>query len=290
MRLIVRAPATAANLGPGFDALALALDLANEVILDTEEDPAVVVEGEGKGELPEDASNMVFRAMAFLAREAGGSLPPLALRCVNRIPLARGLGSSAAAVVSGLMLADRMLGAELSPDRLLEVAVDIEGHPDNVAACLRGGLVIAYLSQNGWRAERLEPHADLRPIVLVPEEERMATDDARRVLPIEVPLRDAAFNVGRAALAIVALTQRPERLVVALEDRLHQPRRLPLVPGARAMYQHLREAGVPVCLSGSGPTLLAFVGPGLPTVPNPGPGWRTLRPGVALEGASIRAE
>jgi len=288
VRLTVRAPATAANLGPGFDALALGLGLWNEVVLETQEPPAVVVEGEGAGELPEDASNMVFRAMAYLAREAGGSLPPFALRCVNRIPLARGLGSSAAAVVSGLMLADRMLGADLSPDRLLEVAVDIEGHPDNVAACLRGGLVIAYLSRAGWRAERLEPNDGLRPIVLVPEGERMATDDARRVLPVDVPLRDAAFNLGRAALAVVALTERPNLLGEALEDRLHQPRRLPLVPGARALYQHLREAGVPVCLSGSGPTLLAFVGPGLPTVPDPGPGWRTLRPSFALEGASIR--
>ena len=290
MLVTVRAPATAANLGPGFDALGLALGLHNEVTVDTRAEPAVVVEGEGAGELPEDATNMVFRAMAFLAREAGGSLPPFALRCLNRIPLARGLGSSSAAVVSGLLLADRLLGSELPPDRLLEVAVDIEGHPDNVAACLRGGLVIAYLSRAGWRAERLEPNDALRPIVLVPEEERMATGDARRVLPVEVPLRDAAFNLGRAALATVALTQRPALLGEALEDRLHQPRRLPLVPGARAIYQHLREAGVPVCLSGSGPTLLAFVGPGLPTVPDPGPGWRTLRPGFALEGAAIRAE
>src|SRR5688500_19738372 len=119
MLLTVRAPATAANLGPGFDALALALGLHNEVILDTRADPAVIVEGEGKGELPEDATNMVFRSMAYLAREVGGSLKPFALRCVNRIPLARGLGSSAAAVVSGLLLADRMRGSQLHPDRLL---------------------------------------------------------------------------------------------------------------------------------------------------------------------------
>ncbi|MGH2696046.1 MAG: homoserine kinase, partial [Actinomycetota bacterium] len=168
MPLVVGAPATVANLGPGFDSLALAVDLRNEVEADTDAAPAVTVEGEGAGELPEDASNLVFRAMAWLAREAGGSLPPFALRCRNRIPLERGLGSSAAAVVSGLVLADRLLGTALDPDRLLEVAVDIEGHPDNVAACLRGGAVVAYLSRSGWRAERVTPHPDLRLAVLIP--------------------------------------------------------------------------------------------------------------------------
>src|ERR671925_537417 len=232
--MLVRAPATVANLGPGFDALALALDLWNEVEADTEARPEVRVEGEGAGELPEDASNLVFRAMVWLAREVGGTLPPFALRCRNRIPLERGLGSSAAAVVSGIVLADRLLGAGLGPDRLLEVAVDIEGHPDNVAACLRGGAVVAYLSRSGWRAEPLTAHPDLRLAVLIPEHERLPTEDARRVLPREVPLADAAFNAGRAALAVLALTERPDLLAEAVEDRLHQGRRLPLVPGGRS--------------------------------------------------------
>src|SRR5919108_263729 len=160
--MLVRAPATVANLGPGFDALALALDLWNEVEADTEARPEVRVEGEGAGELPEDASNLVFRAMVWLAREVGGTLPPFALRCRNRIPLERGLGSSAAAVVSGI------------------------------------------------------------------------------------------------ALAVLALTQRPELLPEAVEDRLHQSRRLPLVPGARALFEELRAAGLPVCVAGAGPSLVAF--------------------------------
>lgn len=285
MRLRTRTPATVANLGPGFDALALAVDVENEVEVDTEERPAVVVEGEGAGELPEDASNVVFRSMAYLAREAGGSLPPFRLRCRNAIPLERGLGSSAAATVAGLLLANELIGSSLGLSALLEVAVDIEGHPDNVAACIFGGLVIAYLSEAGWRAERLEPHASLRPVLLLPEEERVPTADARRILPREVPLSDAAHNVGRAALAVVALTVRPELLPEALEDRLHQARRLGLAPASRALYQDLRDAGVAVCVAGAGPSLLAFE-TGTSEVPELGPGWRILRPGVA-GGASV---
>jgi homoserine kinase len=292
MALVVRVPATAANLGPGFDALAMALDLWNEVSVDLEARPAVEVAGEGAGELPEDASNLVFRSMTYLAREAGGSLPSMALRCTNRIPLERGLGSSAAAVVAGLVAADRLLGTGLHEDRLLEVAVDIEGHPDNVAACLRGGLVLAYLSPSGWRAERLEPHPALRPVLLVPEHERLVTAEARRVLPREVPLADAAFNAGRAALAVVALTERPELLPAALEDRLHQPRRLPLVPAARAVFEELRREGIPVCVAGAGPSLLAFETDRrpLPDVGDLGPSWRILRLQVASLGADVRHE
>jgi len=289
MRLVARAPATVANLGPGFDALALAVDLWSEVEVDTDAAPAVEVRGEGAGEIPEDASNLVFRAMAWLTREAGGSLPPFALRCANRIPLERGLGSSAAAVVSGLLLADRLLGAGLDRDRILEVAVDVEGHPDNVAACLGGGAVVAYLSRAGWRAERLEPHPSLRLVALVPEHERLPTADARRALPREVPLVDAAFNAGRAALVVLALTERPELLPEALEDRLHQQRRLPLVPAARALFEDLRAAGVPVCVAGAGPSLLAFESEDW-RVPELGPGWRVLRLQAAAEGADVLEE
>jgi homoserine kinase len=289
MRFTVRVPATAANLGPGFDTLALALDLWNEVEVDLDGSPAVEVSGQGAGELPEDASNLVIRSMTHIAREAGGALPPLALRCTNRIPLERGLGSSAAAVVGGLVAADRLLGLGLEPDRLLEVAVDVEGHADNVAACLRGGLVIAYLSSEGWRAERLDPHDDLRPVLVIPEHDRLATADARRVLPRDVPLPDAAFNAGRAALVVVALTRNLDVLPAALEDRLHQRRRLPLTPGSRAVFEDLRTAGVPVCVAGAGPSLLAFE-TGDIQVPELGPSWRTLRLQVARNGADVHQE
>jgi homoserine kinase len=284
VRLSVRAPATVANLGPGFDCLALALDVANRFTVDTGAPPGVRVEGEGADELPHDPTNVVVRTMTFLAREMGGSLPTFGLLAQNDIPLQRGLGSSASAVVGGLLLADRLVGAGLSPERLLEMAVDLEGHPDNVAACLRGGLVLAHLSSKGWRAERLAVHDDLRPAVLVPLDERLSTEEARRVLPREVPLADAAFNLSRSALAVVALTGRPELLPEALEDRLHQPRRLPLVPASRALFEELRQADVPVCVCGSGPSLLAFETEGR-RVWDLGPGWRVLRPAIDTEGA-----
>ena len=286
MRLVARAPATVANLGPGFDSLALALDLHNEVTLDTEAEPAITVVGEGAGEIPEDGSNLIFRTMTFMSKEAGRPLPPFSLGSENGIPLERGLGSSAAAVVSGLLLADRLLDTKLGPDRLLELAADLDGHADNAAACLRGGLVLAYLSAEGWRAERLEPHPSLEPVLLVPEHERLATSDARRVLPREVPLGDAVFNVGRAALAVLALTARPDLLRSALEDRLHQPRRLPLVPASRALFEDLRQAGVPACVAGAGPSLLAFETREA-RVPELGPGWRVLRLQVGSVGADV---
>ncbi|MGH2711123.1 MAG: homoserine kinase [Actinomycetota bacterium] len=289
MILTARIPATVANLGPGFDALAMAVELFNEVRLDTGAEPAVVVKGEGAGELPEDATNLIFKTMSFVSHETGGALPPFRLECGNAIPLERGLGSSAAAVVAGVLLADRLLDTKLDPDRLLEIAVDLEGHPDNVAACLRGGLVIAYLSREGWRAERLGPHPSLRPVVLVPKDERIPTSDARRVLPREVPLQDAAFNAGRSALAVLALTERPELLPDALEDRLHQGRRLPLAPATRAMFEELRSKEVAVCVAGAGPSLLAFETDER-RVPDLGPGWDVLRLQPSASGADVVLE
>jgi len=284
MRSTVRVPATVANLGPGFDCLAVALDLANEFTVDTEAEPGVEVLGEGAGELPSDGTNVVFRTVTYVARELGGSLPPFRLTCRNAIPLQRGLGSSASAVVGGVMLAESLLGADVGPHRRLEMAVDLEGHPDNVAACMFGGLVVAYRSTDGWRAETLGPSPELQPAVVVPEAERLPTDEARRVLPREVPLLDAAFNLGRVALVVLALTARPDLLPEALQDRLHQGYRLPLVPATRALFQDLRESGLAVCLAGSGPSLLVFeqVGRRLWDL---GPGWRVLRPGFDARGA-----
>jgi homoserine kinase len=285
MRLRCRTPATVANLGPGFDSMALGVDLWNETSLDTGAEPAIVVRGEGSGEVPEDASNLIFRSMTYLSREVGRPLRSFRLESENGIPLERGLGSSATAVVAGLLLADRLLDTGLGPDRLLEVAIDLEGHPDNVAACLRGGVVIAYLSRDGWRAERFEPDRSLRPVLLIPENERLPTTDARRVLPRDVPLADAAFNAGRSALAVRALTERPDLLGTALEDRLHQARRLPLVPSARAVFEDLRHRGVPVCVAGAGPSLLAFRTDA--ALPDLGPGWRVLEVEVVAEGARV---
>jgi homoserine kinase len=288
MRITVRAPATVANLGPGFDCFGLALEVFSEFVIDTALEPGVEVDGEDAGELPADGSNLVFRTITFLGREAGGAPPPFRLSCRNGIPLERGLGSSAAAVVAGVLLGDRLLGLDLGPDRLLEFAVDVEGHADNVAACLRGGLTLAYLSQAGWRAERLAPSPELRPVLLIPRAERMSTKDARRVIPERVPFPDAVFNASRSALALLALTARPALLGVALDDRLHQPYRLPHLPAARSLFEDLRQAGIPVCVAGSGPTLLAFEDEER-RLWELGPMWRVLRPAVASGGATVAA-
>jgi len=287
MRLRVEAPATVANLGPGFDCLGLAVDLVNEVELETDVEPSVTVAGEGAGELAEDATNLIVRSMAYLAQQAGGRLPAFALRCVNRIPLARGLGSSATAVVAGLLLADRLLGAGLGPDRLLEIATDLEGHADNVAPALGGGVVLAHLTQDGWRAEPVPVSSDLQPVLLIPERERISTEDARRVLPREVPRQAATFNAARTALLVLALGGRVELLAEALQDRLHQAARLRLAPGAQRVFTDLQSSGIAVCVAGSGPTLLAFDDDARP-VPDPGPSWRVVRTRIREHGAQVR--
>ena len=282
MRLRATVPATAANLGPGFDCFGLALDLCNEVTIDTDAEPAVAWDGEGAGELPVDGSDLVARAMALAARASGGSLPPMARRGLNRIPLERGLGSSAAACVAGIVLADRLLGLRLSPDEALDLAVEIEGHPDNAAAAIAGGLTIAF----GDGTLHLTPSADLRPAILIPLDVRLATSEARDALPNEVPFADAVFNASHAAAAVVALTSEPRLLTQVLRDKLHQEARLRLVPEVDRLFQEVRSSGVPVCVSGAGPALLAFESAGA-EVPDPGPGWRVLRPGVRSTGADV---
>jgi homoserine kinase len=284
--LRVRAPATVANLGPGFDSFALALDLHNEFVLDTGAEPGVEVEGEGAAELGGPRPNLVVKTIRRVANDLGAALPPFRLRCRNLIPLARGLGSSATAVAAGVLLADRLLGAGMDGRSVLSAVAEVEGHADNAAACLRGGLVVVFRQGTGWEVERLDPSPSLRPVVLVPERERVGTRAARKALPEKVALADAAFNAGRAALAVVAMTRDPSLLPVALQDRLHQAARLSLAPGASAMFERLAALGFAVCVAGSGPSLLAFDRED-ERVPDPGEGWRALRPAVARDGATL---
>jgi homoserine kinase len=286
MRLRAGVPASIANLGSGFDCAALALELRNEFILDTGAEPLVRVEGEGAGELPEGPANLVAKAVAAVAVEAGTAIPPFALTCVNRVPLQRGLGSSAAAVVGGLLLGDRLLGSKLADDQLLGLAASFEGHADNVAACLLGGLALVYGTSSGWRAERLDPGPSIHPVVLIPEAERLSTDAARRAIPPSVPFPDAAFNLSRSALLSLAFTARTDLLPAALEDRLHQDYRLPLMPKSRSLLDRLHAEGIAACVAGAGPALLALeteVG----SVPDPGPGWRAWRAEIARSGATV---
>jgi homoserine kinase len=261
MAVHVRVPATSANLGPGFDALGLALALYNEVTAQESNSVTVAVQGEGAGRLPTNAHNVVARGVQLAYEAAGRPFKGCALTCVNRIPAARGLGSSAAAWVGGLVAGNALLGDSLSRTALLTLAARVEGHPDNVAAALLGGLTVSCGRADGRvTAVSLPVPATVRWVVLVPSV-TSATAEARAVLPELVPRRDAVFNVQRVSLLLAALqTGRLDLFDAALDDRLHQPYRLRLFPWMPAVADAARRAGALGCvLSGAGPSLLAAV-------------------------------
>ncbi|MEW2375284.1 homoserine kinase [Micromonospora sp. NPDC047812] len=270
----VRVPATSANLGPGFDALGLALALHDDVAAEvTAGGVTVTVAGQGAGELPADDRHLVVRAMRAAFDGLGGQPPGLAVECVNRIPQARGLGSSSAAIVAGVLLARALVTdgeARLDDDGVLRLAAEIEGHPDNVAPCLLGGFTLAWTEPSGARAVSLPVAGGVRPTVFVPAE-RGLTATARAALPATVPHGDAALNAGRAALLVHALTADPGLLLPATVDRLHQDYRADGMPGSAALVKVLREAGVAAVISGAGPTVLALTAP--PEGFDPGTGW-----------------
>jgi homoserine kinase len=262
----VRVPATSANLGPGFDALGLALTLYDEVearIL--EAGLSIEIDGEGADLAGSGEEHLVVRAMRVAFAVTGGQPPGIALRCVNRIPHGRGLGSSAAAVVAGILAARALSGSGLDrlPDAaLLALASDIEGHPDNVAACLAGGLVIAWMGPDGPRMVRLEPLPSVTPVLCIAPAP-VRTDVARGLLPEMIPHRDAAANAGRSALLVAALTQSgtgPDVLLDATRDWLHQDYRASAMSQTHALVRSLRAAGLPAVVSGAGPSVLAFLG------------------------------
>ncbi|MGH7312317.1 MAG: homoserine kinase, partial [Candidatus Rokuibacteriota bacterium] len=229
-RVRVRVPASTANLGPGFDALGLALALYNEVTAREADATSVTVEGEGVGKVPTGEQNVVVRGVRAAYETAGRRFPGCAVSCLNRIPLARGLGSSAAAWVGGLAAGNALLGSPLDRSAVLTLAARAEGHPDNVAAALYGGLTVSCSGPDGTTAVSLPVPGHLRWVILVPEI-TSATAEARAVLPPTVPRPDAVFNVQRVALLLASLqVDRPENLALALEDRLHEPYRLSLFP------------------------------------------------------------
>lgn len=264
----VRVPATSANLGPGFDALGLALGLHDEVeVTVTASGLDIEVSGEGAADVADAGEkHLVVRAMrAAFDDLAAGQPPGLALRCVNRIPHGRGLGSSAAAIVAGVLAARALAGAPLDPAVALPMASQLEGHPDNVAPCLFGGLTIAWLTRGTVapeasvaRAVRLEPAPDIQPVVLIAPEP-VSTEVARGLLPASVPHAHAARNAGRAALLIAALTVTPEALLDATADELHQDYRGPAMPATHDLVSRLRAAGFPAVVSGAGPSVLVFL-------------------------------
>ena len=260
MRVHVRVPATSANLGPGFDTLGLALALHNEVTAEDGQGVTVRIEGDGANRLPRDADNVVARGVRLAYEAAGRAFKGCALECVNRIPAARGLGSSAAAWVAGLLAGNALVGAPLSRDAVLALAARAEGHPDNVAAAIFGGLTVSCATPEGVAAVALPVPADLAWVVLVPEV-TSSTAEARALLPPSVPRADAVFNVQRVALLLASLQAgRPAALATALDDRLHQPYRLKLFPWMPEVAAAARAAGALGCvLSGAGPSLLAAV-------------------------------
>jgi homoserine kinase len=256
----VRVPATSANLGPGFDALGLALTLYNDVVAEEADRTSVHIEGEGAGRLATNDKNVVARGVRMAYEAAGHAFRGVALTCVNRIPSARGLGSSAAAWVGGLVAGNALIGTPLAREALLDLAVRAEGHPDNVAAALLGGLTVSCATSEGVRAVALPVPSTLRWVVLVTEI-TSATAGARAVLPASVPRGDAVFNVQRVALLLAALQAgRTDVLGDALDDRLHQPYRRRLFPWMPDVVTAARRAGALGCvLSGAGPSLLAAV-------------------------------
>lgn len=267
-RATIRVPATSANLGPGFDCIGVALDLWNEATV-TPGEASFDIKGFGADSLPLDGSNVIASSAARAFEELSVDPIPLAFECVNNIPLARGLGSSSAATLTGIAAAFAFAGLDVTErenqDRIFMIAADIEGHPDNVAPAVYGGCQIGIHVENGhrekdWIVSRVGSTEDLKAVVFIPDF-TMATEEARGILPVEVPRSDAVFNVGRAAMLVHALeTRRWDLLKHATDDRLHQPQRIEkLFPRFRPIARGALEAGARgVFLSGAGPSVLAL--------------------------------
>ncbi len=259
--VVVTVPATAGNLGSGFDSLGLALGLADEVEVRAVASAAVEldIEGEGADSLPRDESHLVVRALRAALDHVNASQTGLSIRAVNRIPHGRGLGSSAAAVVAGISAARGLIAEPeaLSAEVALEIATQFEGHPDNAAPAIYGGATVAWVGESGAKAATLSMAEGIEAAVLIPGS-TLPTKQARSVLPLQVPHGDAAFNVGRAALLVAALNGQPELLFEGTEDRLHQGYRADVMPAAMAMMSHLRAQGLAAVVSGAGPSVLVL--------------------------------
>ncbi len=285
----VTVPATSANLGPGYDTLGLALGLRDTLTASlTDAGLEITVEGEGADAVPLDESHLVVRSMRRLFELVGAQPAGLRLHCRNVIPHARGLGSSSAAIVGGLALARALSGADVSDVALFQLAAEIEGHPDNVAPAVFGGLTIsghdeAFYSVLGPVDQRVGT------VVFIPPT-GVETKVARGLIPATVPHADAAADAGNAALLVAALAGQPEQLLRATRDFLHQDYRRPAMPDSLALVDELRASGVPAVVSGAGPTVLAFVydAPADSLAHRCPAGWRALS--LDVERSGVRVE
>lgn len=294
-RAQVSVPASSANLGPAFDCAGLAYELRDELSVDVVDGPAGVVvsaEGEGAGRVPLDERHLVARALHLglqaMSDDADAQLS-LRLHCMGQIPHGRGLGSSAAAIIGGLALARALSDSDLDDAGLLQLALQLESHPDNLSAALFGGFTLSWLDAAGVaQASRVDVHEQVRAIVAIPEH-RTPTGKARAALPETVAFGDAAFNAGRAALLGAALTTDPGLLFAATEDRLHQNSRRDLYPQSLAAVEDLRAAGWAAVISGAGPTVLVLTdaerqAAGVDAVARACTGWQVQTPRIAGDG------
>ena len=251
--ITVEIPASSANLGPGFDALAAALDVPLTITTTQRGAERVHSRGLGAGELPTDDGNLIWRAFVAYCERFDVEPPEVSLVADNAIPLERGLGSSAAAAVGGVTVARQLTGAGGSDAELIDLAAALEGHPDNAAAALLGGIVVC---ADGL-ARRLEPAPALRPVICIPDS-RQSTEAARGVLPASVPLADAAANGGRAAMVLAGLSGALAWEPSVMHDVLHEPPRFGVMASTGRLVGALRDAGIGACLSGAGPSVLAI--------------------------------
>ncbi|TYC99651.1 homoserine kinase [Arthrobacter echini] len=298
----VRAPATSANLGPGFDALGLALTLHDTVRVRTTASGTILVrsEGEGADGLPTDGTHLVAASLISTLQRAGYRADGLELDTLNVIPHGRGLGSSAAAIVAGVLAGNALLpaGERFAPAQLLQWAASLEGHPDNVAPALMGSLAISWESGRVYHSTRVDVHPDIVPVLAVPDTS-LSTESARALLPTSVSHRSAAANAGRAALLVHALGADPSLLPAATQDALHQDFRAPAMLPSATLMRGMRAEGFASTISGAGPSVLTLaVGESdagaaedalhalLEQDETPG-GWRIIRLAVEREGANV---
>ena len=261
-RVIAKVPASTANLGPGFDTLGMALSLYAwiEMSESKTEETTFELYGDGMDGLPRDKSNLLYKVAQLVFKEAGVHVPELAIAMYSDIPLARGLGSSASAIVGALVAANALIGSPLGNDKLFRIATELEGHPDNVGASLFGGIVVSAWDGSEAHYARIEPQERLQTLVAIPAFQ-LATEKARHALPSTVSIADAAYNVGRSSLLVAALAGGELGLIRhAMKDRLHQPYRAALIPGMAEILERAADFGaLGAALSGAGPTLIAFV-------------------------------